>query len=349
MLVVQAGAKAYEIIRKHGLSPELFRGMIGASGGPKWFSLYGLDRYLATEFWPRILHPVVTFGSSAGAWRMACHAASTPEKALTRLADHYAHETYSRRADREEITKKAEQMLHRCLSDSDREAIVSNPKFSTHIFAVRCHGNLASENKIRQGLGLLTTAAANTIHRRLLKSTCTRAVFYTGTRNHFPTDGLPTCAISLNKDNLKKALLASGAIPFALYGQRNIPGAPSGCYRDGGLIDYHFDAPFNQLDGLLLYPHFYSHLTPGWFDKLLKRRPHTAWFENVVLLSPSSDFVDRLPFRKIPDRKDFTRLDAKVRIQYWERVLKESERLAEAFDDIIHKGPSKKVLRPLPG
>jgi len=50
------------------------------------------------------------------------------------------------------------------------------------------------------------------------------------------------------------------------------------------------------------------------------------------MLAPSKKFVASLPYGKIPDRNDFTDLDADTRIKYWNIVFSETERLAEAFD-----------------
>ena len=50
------------------------------------------------------------------------------------------------------------------------------------------------------------------------------------------------------------------------------------------------------------------------------------------MITPSKEFVASLPFGKIPDRNDFTDLDAGTRIKYWNTVFSETEKLAEAFD-----------------
>jgi hypothetical protein len=39
-------------------------------------------------------------------------------------------------------------------------------------------------------------------------------------------------------------------------------------YRDGGLIDYHIDLPF-QSKGIVLYPHFTDSITPAGLIKCL--------------------------------------------------------------------------------
>ena len=50
------------------------------------------------------------------------------------------------------------------------------------------------------------------------------------------------------------------------------------------------------------------------------------------MLAPSKEFVASLPYGKIPDRNDFTDLDADTRIKYWNIVFSETEKLAEALD-----------------
>ena len=53
------------------------------------------------------------------------------------------------------------------------------------------------------------------------------------------------------------------------------------------------------------------------------------------MITPSKEFVSGLPYGKIPDRNDFTDLDADTRIKYWNTVFSETEKLAEAFDKNI--------------
>ena len=53
------------------------------------------------------------------------------------------------------------------------------------------------------------------------------------------------------------------------------------------------------------------------------------------MLVPSPEFITRLPFSKIPDRNDFTNLDAQSRLKYWRTVLAESECLADEFSQIL--------------
>jgi hypothetical protein len=108
--------------------------------------------------------------------------------------------------------------------------------------------------------------------------------------------------------------------------------APPGRYRDGGLLDYHLDLPYPKVDGLVLYPHFYPYVIPGWFDKTLPwRRARSHRLDNVILVSPSPQWVARLPYGKIPDRNDFRKMDDVTRQRYWQQVTAETQRLHDAF------------------
>ena len=71
-LRVLAGATAFEHLQQHGLRQQDIHLVLGASGGPKWFCLFGLDQYLFGEFFKDRSTPLSLVGSSAGAWRFAC-------------------------------------------------------------------------------------------------------------------------------------------------------------------------------------------------------------------------------------------------------------------------------------
>jgi hypothetical protein len=79
-------------------------------------------------------------------------------------------------------------------------------------------------------------------------------------------------------------------------------------------------------------------VVPGWLDKPFKRRHRaSAALDNVVVLSPSPDWVATLPHGKLPDRDDFKRYgdDEAGRIAAWRRPLAESQRLADDFGDWV--------------
>jgi hypothetical protein len=174
------------------------------------------------------------------------------------------------------------------------------------------------------------------VSRRTLALQFTRAIFSTA-----PSDGifahlddLPTAHHRLTTENVRAALLASGSIPLLMFGVR-IPGT-RGLFWDGGITDYHLNFDFGERDGLVLYPHFYPHVVPGWFDKSLPwRRAPANNFDRALLIAPSRQFVASLPGGRIPDRRDFYRYPPRERERRWQRVLAESERLGEELQSLI--------------
>ena len=84
MLNIYAGSNAIKTIQEHGLKQELFTKMLGASGGPKWFTLFGLDKYLFGDFFKDRTSELNLIGSSAGAFRFAALSQKDPVAAITR-------------------------------------------------------------------------------------------------------------------------------------------------------------------------------------------------------------------------------------------------------------------------
>ncbi|WP_026374669.1 patatin-like phospholipase family protein [Aestuariibacter salexigens] len=351
VLDIYAGPSALARIREEGFHPELFDYFLGASGGPKWFVLAGLDRVIFPEFFKQRKTPIDVVGSSAGAFRAACFAQSDPRAAINRLAERYSQTTYSDKPTAREITEKGRDLLDYLLGDKGVDEIIANPLVRAHFIVARCKGLGKSERKSIQLAGLIASATANLVSRKSLARLYERAIFaspHSSLELHDPYD-LPSFRVDLSRDNLTDALMASGSIPVVLEGVENIAGAPSGMYRDGGIVDYHFDVKLGPRSGLTLYPHFYAFPSPGWFDKSLKsRNPHHSSYDNVVMVVPSQQFVTSLPYNKIPDRKDFETMDAKTRIAYWQKVLIETDRLGEAFMDLWQSELLANHVKPLP-
>ncbi|MEQ8953923.1 MAG: patatin-like phospholipase family protein [Gammaproteobacteria bacterium] len=348
-LSVYAGPVALARIREEGIQARQFEFMLGASGGPKWFVLRGLDRYLFGEFLRDREQPLYTLGSSAGAWRMSCLASLDPVASIERLADLYSHEQYSARPDMEEITRSAKTMLRQVFSNGDVLAIANNKSFKTHIIADRALGLAATGNELLQGMHLALTAAANCVSRRSLSWFFRRCVFSTDPLTS-PWHGLPDLATEyypLTAANLAQVMLATGSIPFALAAVHHIQGAVNGVYWDGGITDYHLDLPCRG-EGLVLYPHFSADLIPGWFDKKLPwRQVNKANYDNVVLLCPSAEFVAGLPYGKISERSDFRTMAYPERVGYWQKVLDQSQLLADEFFSMVENGTGLDSIRPL--
>jgi len=338
MINIYAGKTAAKIINEQGLKPELFSSFLGASGGPKWFTLFGLDKYIFGEFFKNHKQPLNLIGSSAGAFRSACFAQNDPVAAIERLATSYLQTRYSsNKPTPAEITTKARALLEDVFGDNGVAEIINNPVFKAHFIVAKSNGFIASENKLLQLMGLSKSYMLNRVNRKYLGSQYERFIFGPATSDLSITDSynFKTQKIALTQNNLKEALLASGSIPLVMQGIKNIAGTPAGIYRDGGIIDYHFDLKINN-PGLILYPHFNSDPKAGWFDKNLKRKVSPLNYDNVVMITPSKEFIAGLPYGKIPDRNDFTDLDADTRIKYWNTVFSETERLAEAFDEKLY-------------
>ncbi|MEM7278414.1 MAG: patatin-like phospholipase family protein [Pseudomonadota bacterium] len=337
-LGVYAGPDALRELREHGLRPERIGTVAGASGGPKWLVLAGLDQRLLAELTPRFQAPVSLIGSSIGAWRFACWAQNDPLAALERFVEAYLEQRYSAKPTRAEISRGTNRVLNRVMGEHGLREVLEHPVFRTHISTVRCTAWTASENRPLLALGLLAAAVFNSVSRKSLTAFFSRTLFHDARADSVLT-GLSDFKhrnVELSEANLTAAILASGAIPLVIAGQKDIAGAPTGVYRDGGVIDYHLDLPFSESDRLTLYPHFYSTITPGWFDKNWRGRlASAANFRNVIVLAPTADFVSELPGSKIPDRSDFTKLSDEVRIARWREVVSMSQCLGEEFSEML--------------
>jgi len=349
-LQILAGSRALERIKQEGLKPERVRMILGASGGPKWFVLSKLDQYLNDTFLANSFQPMQLIGSSIGSWRMACYAQQDGAAAIRRLEEGYLNQRYSKTADAKEVTEKALVMLDDVLDHGGTHQVLSNHTRHLNIVTARCHGWVESEQTSRQLAGVMASAAANLVSRRSLSYFYERVVFSQNmTTSPFrQLEGVTGRISFLNEMNLKSALMASGAIPLVLEGVTGIEGAPTGTYRDGGLVDYHFDLPLNADDGFILYPHFAPVLKPGWFDKSLPWRSVSGrHYEDVVLLTPTEEFIRHLPHGKIPDRTDFKKLDDNAREHYWKNTIKLSQRLADDFHEMVNGDRLAMDVKPL--
>lgn len=349
-LTIYAGPSALKKLQRDGFRQEHFKVLVGSSGGPKWFVLLGLDRYLFGEFFSGRTAELFTVGSSVGAWRMCCLATQDPVGSIERLARYYSHEKYSKQPTVKEITDSARIMLHRVLGESGANEIVVNDVFRTHIVADRCKGFGSSKLKYLQAIHLSASATFNIFSRRSLSLFFERTLF-SNMASDSPWSALSdisTTSAGLDESNLVDVMIASGSIPFVLEGVNEIKGAKRGHYWDGGIIDYHFDWHFHHGPELVLYPHFSAQLIPGWFDKSLKwRKVKEEYLDNVVLLAPSKEFVASLPGEKIPDRKDFQNYPYEKRVEVWQEVIKKSEQLALELRTLVETGEGLDYIRPI--
>jgi len=349
-LLFKAGPGALQDVRKRGFSVERIGTIAGASGGAKWLILSQLDRVIIERVLPHLSGPVHLLGSSIGAWRFACYAQTSPLQALNQFETGYLEQEYSEKPDAEEITEKSREILQSMLGGIRAREIVNHPVLRLNIMTVRSRFLTASERRPLLAAGLMLAATANIASRRTLGAFFERGLFYDprDLPPFYNAPGFPLHRIELTEKNLVDAVLASGAIPLVLKGVRNIDGAPLGIYRDGGIIDYHLDLPLSDPDRLTLFPHFFGHITPGWFDKKLSwRKPANEHTNRTILICPSPEFIARLPNKKVPDRTDFVSMSPELRRKVWRSVVAACEELAEELNDVLEKGQLPARLEPL--
>ncbi|MDZ7632264.1 MAG: patatin-like phospholipase family protein [Gemmatimonadaceae bacterium] len=341
-LSLRAGPDALRLLRERGLRAEDVDLVPGASGGPKWLAIAGLDRCLFGTFLTaprtRALHLV---GSSIGSWRMACLAQRDPLAALERGHHAYIHDQhYSPRPSTAEVSAVLARVLDRLLGPTGVHEILTHPWARLHVITSQARGLANTATRSRLGTALTAAATLNVLNRRSLALQFRRVIF-SNAGAESPLLGLrdiPTTQVALTAENLRDALRASGSIPMVIDGV-SIPSAPGGLHWDGGVTDYHLDLDFGRGDGLILYPHFYPHVVPGWFDKSLPwRRAGATNFRRRLLLSPSAAFVASLPNGRIPDRRDFGAMPERERIRAWEAIRSASTALGDELGDLVAGG-----------
>ncbi len=349
---VFAGSNAMKIIQEEGIRPERVSFLAGAAGGPKWIVLYGIDRILPEMLINGRKDPLYLAASSIASWRFAALAQQNPLKAHDLFREAYFSQRYSSRPLPEEVTSESTIIMNRYVNDTSIHHILNHPVIRFSLFSVLSRHLCNSDNRFTLGLGMAATGLANLVSRRLIGGFFQRALFH-DSRSVPPLvdlEGFITHKVPLTTDNFRDAMLASGSIPMVMSGVRDIPGAPRGTYRDGGIIDYHMDINFGDDDRLVLFPHYTGRIIPGWFDKPLKwRKPRAGNMKNVVMIAPSDEFVSRLPYGKIPDRNDFYRFagDDEGRLKYWNTVIDESRRLGDEFHESVQKGTIKNIVEPM--
>lgn len=349
-MTFRAGSGALKSIQTHGFDVASIGTIAGASGGAKWLVLSQLDRAILQNVVPRMQGPVHLIGSSIGSWRFACYAQNDPVAAIERFERAYLEQTYSEKPDIHEITAKSREILSLVLGAGGVQEILQNPKFRMHVMAVRSRHVAASENRLILGITLLTAALLNAGSRSTLGWFFERALFFDKRDRppFFELSGFPLQRVELTAENLQDAIVATGSIPLVLSGVRDIAAARPGVYRDGGVIDYHLDLPHSAHERMTLFPHFYDRIVPGWFDKKLKwRKPQPGNVDRTILISPSAEFVSKLPNAKIPDRTDFVNYAPAERVKAWRQCVSACEALADEFNEVIQKDQLAARLEPL--
>ncbi len=351
-LKIFAGVDALAHIRANGLQAADIRMVLGASGGPKWLSLAAIDRYLLSEWFAGRTEPLHLLGTSAGGWRLACYAQNNPLAAHARFQEAYMAQQYSLQPTAQEVGAGCRVILQEILGKTGAQEIIANPVMRYHTLVARCRGLGASEQKLVQMLGMAGAMASNLVSRSAMRPFVERVLFHHPDKppvTHFPH--LPARQVTLTAENIAPAILATGAIPVAISGVQDIPGAPRGTYRDGGITDYQFDLPVLPQQGFVLYPHYFaSPPKGGWFDKKLRwRQAAREHYRRTIMVAPAWEFAATLPGGRIPDLQDFYQFtDYNERRARWNKAVGECERLGDALADIDQRQRWADVAEPLP-
>ena len=334
-LRVYAGEQALSHVREQGLIASDIKALLGASSGPKWIVLHGIDRFLQQQFFQHLDSDLELLGTSAGAWRMACYAHQDVDTAYQALTNAYIEQRYSEKPSGREIHDVCRGIIRSFLGDEGGAAVLNTQGRHLNLIATQCHGLTAKNSKHLKSLGFGLAALTNRFSRKTLAWQFTRVMMHDPRSHLFKRrlSDLPTRYADLYHGNLEDALLATGSIPIIIDGVRNLAG--EGIYQDGGITDYAFDLPILPEDGFVLFPHFAKIPVPGWFDKgwinqyQPWRKPSKENYARTIMLVPSDEFVESLPYSKIPDRHDFLNMADQDRISYWREVIKRTEELAE--------------------
>ena len=341
-LIIRAGRQAYQRIKEEGFSADMITGVVAAAGGPKWFTTYGLVRYIIADLLHNHKEPCSFLGASVGSWQMAAACTSDPGASIDRLKESYARSRYTtKEPTRLEISEICHDMIKSAIQDEIGH-ILDHPQRSLNIITTRGKGWLGVESDILKTIGFAGGFMANAINRRHLGLVAERIIWLTRGEIMYDTarDVLTTTQVTLTPENLIPALRASGTIPFMMAPLSNISGGPVGTYWDGGFTDYHISLPYKK--GIVLHPHFLPHVLEGWMDKKLpyKRVASADYMKDVLLISPAPSFVDSLPRNQISDMKDFEYYGENQddRISYWLTIAERSLELGKELDQLINSG-----------
>ncbi len=351
-LKIYAGSHALNHIKNNGLKQSDIKMLLAASGGPKWFANYAMDKFLLGEWFKNRAEPLHLLGTSAGAFRMACYAQKDPVAAIERFLEAYLSQEYSLKPSAQEVGQGLKRIVDFMLGEQGVQEVLHNPMMKLNILVARTKGLGAAHHKALQSVGLLGAMLGNAISPAAMRPFVERVLFHTSDAlpiTYFPH--LPVRKVVLDQDNLLPVICATGSIPVVIRGVKNIAHAPKGMYRDGGVTDYQFDLPCKPKDGLVLYPH-YSAKPPkgGWFDKALAwRKAKIQNYSHTIILAPSHEFAASLPGGKIPERQDFYDItNYPQRRAHWQKSLHQMQQLGGELAEIAQQNKWAEAVEPLP-
>lgn len=349
-ICIRAGKNVYEIIQADEFDFDNVTTYVGATPGPRWLVASGFDLSLLKSGVLGNKRPAVLAGSSAGALRFAAWMQPEAEKSYNKLIEAYIAMNFTKKDTPETILQSIRNLIDSYIDDDALPFALANRKYRLAIMTARSKHLAASNVRWLQMLALGTGFVCNALNRRLIHRFFQRVVFHNSPilpyfcLNH----DFRGQAIPLNEVNFKYALLASLAVPLAAAGVRDIYGAPGGMYRDGGLMDYHLNQKYSGEKGAvtLLFNH-QRRLIPTWLDKRLSsRQPPGEYLEDLLMVYPSSDFIRKLPYGKVPERGDFRKYadNPSKRMRDWKRAVEVSKHLGEKFLELVESGKLREVV-----
>lgn len=350
---IKAGKEAYEIISNGGFNLDLITSYFAPAGGPRWLVASGFDLTLLKSGLLGKQKPVLLAGASAGALRFAAWMQPEAEDSYRKLIDAYISMPFGKRDKPTTVFNALVDVINAYLEDDALSFALASKQYRLAVITARAKNLLASEAPWIQRLGFALSFLMNALDRSYLYNFAERVIFYTGAK---PPDfcfqkGFCGRYVSLTEVNFKHAIIASAAIPMVISGVRDIYGAPTGVYRDGGLIDYHLTHRYGAKKGdMTLFFHHQERIIPGWLDKRLKsRKPDGMSLDNVLMVYPSPDFVAKLPGGRIPDRTDYATFvnDPRRRMENWRRAAEIAVPLGEEFLELVFSGKIRKATGKL--
>jgi hypothetical protein len=351
-LEYKAGPAILDMIREEGLKPERVRVFAGPAGGPKWFVSVGFDKALMkSRLLERGGNRVLLAGASAGAWRCLAMACRDPLSAYENLRIAYSRNIFTAQDTPLSVRAALQKNVNDFLEDANVPYILEHPVYDMAIHTVRSKGPAASDNRAMQGSALLAAALMNAVSPVFMRVFFERVVFFCAQEAPSFLESFKGSAVRLNRENFRMAALATGSLPYVVRGVPDIPGARSGVYRDGGLMDYQLNQDYDPPEGTMaLFFHYQERIVPGWFDKILKwRRPPEGSLGQVLQVYPGADFVKMLPDSRLPDRNDFTIFvnNPMERIRRWDEVSRLSEILGDEFLEAVESNRIRELVRPI--
>ena len=349
-LKIKVGTKAYKIIMDGGFSLDAVSTYFAPASGPRWLVASGFDLSLIKNNSLGRKKLALLVGASSGAWRMSAWIQPQADICYHNLLEAYSTIICTREETPQTLLGSLQKVMNSYIEVDALPFALKHSNFRVAFLTSRAKHILSSDNPIIQKTALGICFLANMYSSEWIHHFFERMVFYSGVRP--PAFCLrPDYRGSfthLSEENFKASLLASGAIPLVVPGQRNIYGTPKGTYRDGGMTDYNISQQYAATaDDIVLFFNHQECIVPNWMDKkLTQRRAKDEHMDNLIMVHPSEDFISKLPDGKAPDRDDFVTYvdDNPLRIAKWKEAIALSANLGEEFLELVESGNIKKYL-----